>query len=153
MGLSGAVIAPFSDRKYLEKHWVRMGRGSGVSRPREQPKALPALAPIQTLEKTPCLPCSWSLTGTPGTILDVRAGKLSGDNDHSHSEQPTEEEHPRKPRHLVTPQPPGQFYVFRWYFTQRKEKPDKKTCSNSKWYCLICSTVSFLGVSVSHAAG
>lgn len=90
---------------------MRMGRGSGVSRPREQPKALPALVSIQTLEKTPCscLPCSWSLTGTPGTVLDVRVGKLSGDSDHSHSEHPAEEQHSQKPRLLVIPQPSRQF--------------------------------------------
>lgn len=99
MGLTGAVIAAFSYRKHLEQHWVTMGRGSG---PREQLKAFPALVPIQTLEKTPCLPCSWSLRGTPGTVLDVRAG---GDNDHSHSEHPAKDQHPQKPRHLVIPQP------------------------------------------------
>lgn len=95
MGLTGAGIAPFSYRKYLEEHWARMGRGSGVSRPGEQPKALPTLVPIQTLKKTPgsCLPGSWSLTGTPGTVLDVRAGKLSGGNDHSHGAHPAKEQH------------------------------------------------------------
>lgn len=47
--------------------------------------------------KTPCLPRSWSLTGTPGTILDVRVGKLNGDNDHSHSEHPAKNSTHRNP--------------------------------------------------------
>lgn len=77
---------------------MRLGRGSGVSRPGEQPKALPTLVPIQTLEKIFfCLPHSWSLTGTPGTVLGVRAGKLSGDNDHSHSEHPAKNSTHRNP--------------------------------------------------------
>lgn len=46
---------------------MRLGRGSGVSRPGEQPKALPTLVPIQTLEKIffACL--------TPGASLGPQA--------------------------------------------------------------------------------
>lgn len=115
-----------------------MGRGSV---PREQLKAFPALVPIQTLEKTPCLPCSWSLTGTPGTVLDVRAGKLSGDNDHSHSEHPAKEQHPQKPRHLVTPQPSRRHVLGGTVLRER----EKQTKGSDSVYSLIYSTVASLG--------
>lgn len=51
-------------RKYLEERWASSGRGSGVNRPKEQLKALPALASQPDLGGVTLL-----LTSPPGALL------------------------------------------------------------------------------------